>query len=149
MEQSSRFYNFFKKMEQTAAVLLAIAFFLPWFSNPMVNAAGYNIKNFLVFFKDLQPVSMIVAVIVWLVPIGALIIIVMNAFKKSTGTLAMITGMIPVVVVIVLVFKSRYIIPQCRFGLYLTLLGAAALLLTGACNELSLSLKKEKENSKQ
>jgi len=54
-----------------------------------------------------------------------------------------------VVTVIVLAFKSRYIIPQCRFGLYLALLGAAALLLTGSCNELALSRQKEKENSKQ
>ena len=149
MEQSSRFYIFFKRMEMTAAVLMIIAFFLPWFSNPIVTSAGYNIKKFLNFFNELQPVAAIISIIVWLAPIGAIVIIIMNALKKSTGTPAMVTGMIPVVMMIVLASKSRYIIPQCTLGVYLTLLAAAGLLLTGACNELSVSMKKEKENNKQ
>ncbi len=146
MKHSNRFYNFFKGIEITAAILLIIAFFLPWFSNPVVTAGGYNIIRFLKFIEAFKPVAMIIAAITILIPVGAVALLIMNALKKSTGFLAMITGMIPMVMMIVLTFKCRYIIPQCRFGLYITLFGAAALLLTGACNELLLSFQKEKDN---
>ena len=127
--QSGRFY---KNPQVWAACVLSLSFFLPWFSNPQLTGSGYNIGGFLRFFSALAPVAGTFTVVAYLVLAGGILILLLNLFGKPTGLISLITAMGPPAMFIALVFRSPLILGQIQFGMILSLLAAAVLLITGA-----------------
>lgn len=125
-----------KKTYSFLALVLVIAFLLPWFANPFFSVAGYDIGRLMNFIEAFRPIAGIVAILVYLIPLGAAFIIVLSLLNRSTGTAAMLVGSLSIILFIVLFFRCRYILQQCRIGFFLSLAASLALLITGAANEL-------------
>jgi len=119
-------------LQAAAALMLIISFFLTWFRNPIFSVPGYKISRLLEFISIPQPIDLILNVTAFLIPIGGLATIILTLIKKSAATVSMITGMFPVILMVVLLFHHRYILEQLAVGSVLTLICAPVLLLTGA-----------------
>ncbi len=52
--------------------------------------------------------------------------------KKSTSTVAMLVGMLPIIIIVVLFFNNRFILKQLGPGSILAVIAAIVLLITGA-----------------
>jgi hypothetical protein len=146
-DQSSHFLRVIKKPEVLSSIVLIVAFSLPWFVNPVLTAAGYNIARLLHFINVFQSIAGMITLLVYLIPIGAAVIIILSLFNKSTGPAAMLVGSVPVIIIIVLFFRCRYILYQCRIGILLTLAASLVLLIAGATNELSRAKKMERDRN--
>ena len=125
-----------KKTYSISALVLIIAFLLPWFANPVFSVAGYDIGRLLHFVEAFRPIAGIVTILVYLIPLGAIFVIILSLLNRSTGTVAMLVGSLAIILFIVLFFRCRYILQQCRIGFFLNLAASLALLITGAANEL-------------
>ncbi len=146
-DQSNHFLRVVKKPVGVSAIVLIAAFFLPWFANPVLTVAGYNMARLLHFINVFQSIAGMITLLVYLIPIGAAVIIILSLFNKSTGPAAMLVGSVPVILIIVLFFRCRYILHQCRIGILLTLAASLVLLIAGATNELSRAKKMERDRN--
>lgn len=119
-------------LQVTAALMLIISFFLTWFRNPIFSIPGYKISRLLIFISIPQPIDFILNTVAFLIPIGGLAIIILTLINKSAATVSMITGMFPIILIVVLLFHHRFILEQLAVGSIITLICGPVLLLTGA-----------------
>jgi hypothetical protein len=128
----SPLYWILKKPELPVSLTLIVAFFLPWFSNPVLTAPGYDIGKILGFLSIPQPVFFFLVLMAFLVPLGGIIISVLSILHKSVALICMIIGMFPIVIMVVLYFKTHLILNQMASGIFLVMITAIFLLLIGA-----------------
>jgi len=126
------FSGILKKPELIASLLLVIAFFLPWFKNPVILIPGYEISKILSFFSIPQPVFFFLLLLTFLLPLGGAIIFILSILNKPVGLFCMITGMLPLVIMVVLYFKTHLVLNQMAGGIFLTIMTAILLLIIGA-----------------
>jgi len=134
-EAKKSFFRIFWKPEVVASLVLILAFFLSWFSNPIFSVPAYKISRVLEFFSISQPIFFILTVLTFLIPVGGLIIIMFSILNKSTSTVAMLVGMLPIIIIVVLFFNNRFILKQLGPGSILTVIAAIVLLITGAIKQ--------------
>jgi hypothetical protein len=114
------------------ALLLLIAFFLPWFKNPSLIVRGFNIHNWINFFKTLQPLQCPLAILIYCIPLGCLLIFLFAYLKIPSGVLEITVGMLAPIVTVVLLFKNVYLLPQIQPGFILAVIVSILLLISGA-----------------
>lgn len=122
------------KMDTILAGLLAIAFFLPWVGMGPFNMSGYGITQ---MGSDMGDSGV---VILYLIPIMAIIFIVMSLRGKSNRMLQILTGAVPLAIFAYMVMKAGNdmgggmggsIFEVLGIGAYLTVLPALALIGMG------------------
>jgi hypothetical protein len=119
-------------LQAVTALVLIISFFLTWFRNPIFSVSGCSISRMLAFISTPQPVDLILKMTAFLIPIGGLAIIILTLINKSAATVSMITGMLPIILMLVLLFHHRFILGQLAEGVIMTLICAPVLLICGA-----------------
>lgn len=131
-EDRKSFFRILGKPEVIASLALILSFFLTWFSNPIFSVPAYKISRMLEFVSIPQPVHLILNTVSFLIPIGGLVIILLAIIKKSTATVAMIVGMLPIIMIVVLYFYNHFILKQLALGSVMAVIAAVVLLITGA-----------------
>ncbi|MBN1272249.1 MAG: sodium:solute symporter family protein [Candidatus Aminicenantes bacterium] len=122
----------------TAATALLISFFLPWFkeSTEAVQAgpriySGFAVGSFLkttaVF--DQGFLRVLFQILVFLIPVGALLIICLVLLRRKTEIASLIAGLFPFIAVMIILFKHNQILDQLGIGVYLAMVGGLAVII--------------------
>jgi hypothetical protein len=119
-------------LQVAAALILIISFFLNWFRNPIFSAPGYNLPRLLEFISIPHPIDLFLTIVAFLIPVGGLAIIILTRINKSAAAISMITGMLPIILMVVLYFHHPFIPGQLATGSIMTLICAPVLLICGA-----------------
>jgi len=130
----------FEKSEIIFAAVLLISFFLPWF-NSYSNYSGYFVPLLLKWipypYFDPSKVHIIINILcylfllIYLIPILSSLVIIQGLRKKITKYIAVITGLIPFILLIYLLITYPHIIlHQLLFGAWTTLASALGLILS-------------------
>jgi hypothetical protein len=119
-------------LQVAAALILIISFFLIWFRNPIFSVPGYNLARLLEFISIPHPIDLILTFVAFLIPVGGLAIIILAHINKSAATVSMMTGMLPIILMVVLYFHHPFITGQLAVGSIMTLICAPVLLICGA-----------------
>ena len=116
-----------------SVIILLIAFFLPWFRSATGSFAGFQVLKFMnssaAFAGKADIIGILFIIFVYLIPILSIIIIALSLIKKSTGTIALITGILPFVALGMILLESKEILGQVGIGVYLTMIAALALII--------------------
>jgi SSS family solute:Na+ symporter len=112
-----------------AAAGLFVSFFLPWFRIAGSRSyAGFDVGAFLsasgVFESGF--LAILFQALIYLIPVGAVVLIVLHVRRGKTEIPALITGLLPFVVLIVILFQSKTVLDQLGFGVYLAMVAGLA-----------------------
>ena len=124
----------FKKIENICAIVMLVAFFLPWVSFMGLSAAGYSIvgtlNNLLAIGGESAPWQVYLIYLVPLAAIGVLVTDYLKTDEKIARIVAIIAGVIPIAGIIYLLIQSGGEGFQVlAMGAYLTILAAIGMLL--------------------
>ena len=111
-----------KKLENICAVILVIAFFLPWFSLGFISISGFNVAG-------IGGSSFLL----WVIPllsIGVLVSDFMDLDEKISTYIAYASGAVPLIYVLSRLFSTGGdFFEGAGIGIYLTLVASVGMLL--------------------
>tara|TARA_B100000700_G_scaffold155080_1_gene172239 strand:- start:3 stop:431 length:429 start_codon:yes stop_codon:yes gene_type:complete len=130
----------FKKIENICAIVLLVAFFLPWVSVFGMSASGFSIPGIVSQFSQLgSSISGESASVPWqvylvyLVPLTAVGVLVTDFLKTDemiARIVAILAGVVPIAgVIYMLIEGGGEVFSYLGFGAYLTILAAIGMLL--------------------
>tara|TARA_Y100001970_G_scaffold147465_1_gene181063 strand:+ start:891 stop:1319 length:429 start_codon:yes stop_codon:yes gene_type:complete len=130
----------FKKIENICAIVLLVAFFLPWVSVFGMSASGFSIPGIVSQFSQLgSSISGESASVPWqvylvyLVPLTAVGVLVTDFLKTDemiARIVAILAGVVPIAgVIYMLIQGGGEVFSYLGFGAYLTILAAIGMLL--------------------
>ena len=124
----------FKKVENICAIVMLVAFFMPWVSFMGASVAGYSIVGTINNFASLAGQSAPwQAYLIFLVPLAAVGVLVTDFLKtdeKIARIVAIVAGVIPVAGIIYLLIQSEGEgFKVLAMGAYLTVIAAIVMLL--------------------
>ncbi len=125
-----------------AAGGLVVLFFLPWFKLSGASYPGYAVGSFLSTSGYLGSafLSWIFQILVFLIPIAGLLVIVLAVMRRKTEVVALISGLLPFVALIFILFNSSQVLDQLGIGVYLAMVAG----LTVVIYRTSIQLDSEK-----
>lgn len=138
-----------KKLESIFAIILLIAFFLPWTTfGGLITVTGYNFPIAMhgfsslasAFDKDKEVTIQIYYFMVYLIPILAITILAMDLKGGNTKIISIITGSL-LIITFLKISSGRDLFTSMGIGAYLTIIAAIGLLLV-AFNVINLDKKK-------
>jgi SSS family solute:Na+ symporter/sodium/proline symporter len=111
-----------------AAAALVVAFFLPWFKLSGASYAGFAVGSFLSTSGALDAglLSWILQLLVFLIPVSAALVIVLVVLRRKTEVMALVSGLLPFVALIFMLFKSSQVLDQMGIGVYLAMVAGLA-----------------------
>jgi SSS family solute:Na+ symporter/sodium/proline symporter len=111
-----------------AAAALVVAFFLPWFKLSGASYAGFAVGSFLSTSGALEAgmLSWILQLLVLLIPISAALVIVLVMMRRKTELVALVSGLLPFVALIFILFNSSQVLDQMGIGVYLAMVAGLA-----------------------
>jgi Na+/proline symporter len=111
-----------------AAATLLVSFFLPWFKLSGTSYAGFAVGSFLSTSGALEAglFSWILQLLVLLIPISAILVIAMTVMRRKTEVVALVSGLLPFVALIVILFNSSQVLDQLGIGVYLAMVAGLA-----------------------
>ncbi|MFA9453357.1 MAG: hypothetical protein ACERK6_05510, partial [Candidatus Aminicenantaceae bacterium] len=114
-----------------AAGGLVVLFFLPWFKLSGASYPGYAVGSFLSTSGYLESAFhiWIFQILVFLIPIAALLVIVMAVMRRKTEVVALISGLLPFVALIFILFNSSQVLEQLGIGVYLAMVAGLAVVI--------------------
>ena len=124
----------FKKIENICAIVMLVAFFLPWVSFMGLSAAGYSIvgtlNNLLSFGGESVPWQVYLIFLVPLAAVGVLVTDFLKTDEKIARIVAIVAGVIPVAGIIYLLIQTEgQGFQALALGAYLTIIAAVVMLL--------------------
>ena len=128
----------FKKIENICAIVLLVAFFLPWLSiGGLISFSGYQLPNaaqglnaLASAFSESEPETNYAAYLVYLVPLVAIAVLAADYLKsdeKTTRIISIVAGVIPVGGFIYAVTQVEF--SALAIGAFLTFLSGVGILL--------------------
>lgn len=120
------------KPQMLAALLLILAFFLPWISTATLSYSGFEIPKFLNAspeFGNAGGLGTLMVILVFAIPIFSLVVALQMWLKKSVKVTAVIAGILPFVVLLIFLVKSNAILGQLGIGVYLTIILSLTLII--------------------
>ncbi len=128
----------FKRIENICAIVLVVAFFLPWISfGGMFSVAGYELPNaaeginaMAAAFSESEPDTNYVVYLVYLVPllaVGVLATDYLKSDEKVAHYVAIAAGAFPILGFLSLVIENG--VQGMAIGIYLTVIAAIVMLL--------------------
>ncbi len=130
-----------------AAILLLVAFFIPWLNWDGTKVSGWHFPSgqFFAFSEEKFglanpfPEYSFLNYAFWVIPAGALLIILLASLKKKAGLVAILTSITALSLVTVYILFTQTIIeqvgtvkslfPALQLGLYATIIAAVAIIL--------------------
>lgn len=116
-----------------ASAVLVAAFFLTWFRIDGLSYLGLQVSQFisenLVFQNNSSFGAILFTILIYLVPVSAIVVIISAAMKKSTKIAALIAGLIPFLALGILLLANKDALSQLGFGVYLSMLAGLALII--------------------
>ncbi|MGB2906609.1 MAG: sodium:solute symporter family protein [Candidatus Aminicenantaceae bacterium] len=114
-----------------AAGGLVVLFFLPWFKLSGASYPGYAVGSFLSTSGYLESAFhiWIFQILVFLIPIAALLVIVLTVMRRKTEVVALISGLLPFVALIFILFNSSQVLDQLGIGVYLAMVAGLAVVI--------------------
>lgn len=111
-----------------AAAALVVSFFLPWFKLTGASYAGFAVGSFLSTSGALEAgfLSWIFQLLVLLIPISAALVIVLVVLRRKTEVVALVSGLLPFVTLIIILFNSSQVLDQLGIGVYLAMVAGLA-----------------------
>jgi len=111
-----------------AAAGLIVAFFLPWFKLAGASYAGFAVGSFLSTSGALEAgfLSWILQLLVLLIPFSAALVIVLVVLRRKTEVVALVSGLLPFVALIFILFNSSQVLDQLGIGVYLAMVAGLA-----------------------
>jgi Na+/proline symporter len=111
-----------------AAAALVVSFFLPWFKLTGASYAGFAVGSFLSTSGALEAgfLSWIFQLLVLLIPISAALVIVLVVLRRKTEVVALVSGLLPFVTLIFILFNSSQVLDQLGIGVYLAMVAGMA-----------------------
>ena len=128
----------FKKTEIIAAIVIVVAFFLPWVSfGGLISLSGYELPNFAsamgelgnAFSEDKKTTTDYTLYIVYLVPLLSLAVLLIDYLDKPIKIICLIASSLNIVGFIYAIFQGGGEIGIYGVGLWITLLASIAMLL--------------------
>jgi solute:Na+ symporter, SSS family len=115
-----------------SAVVLLIAFILPWFKGPGFSYSGFQVQSFVDskdIFMNAAFSGWIFTLCVFLTPILTIVTLILSFMKRSTNIVALIAGLLPFAALGIILVASNDVLSQLGIGVYLTMLAALALII--------------------
>ncbi len=114
-----------------AAGALVVAFLLPWFKLSGASHSGFAVGSFLSTSGALESASLgwIIQILVFLIPLTAVLVIALVVMRRKTEVVALITGLLPFVALIILLFNNSQVLDQLGIGAYLSMVAGLAVVI--------------------
>jgi|ETNmetMinimDraft_13_1059891.scaffolds.fasta_scaffold53167_1 hypothetical protein len=143
----------YKKSENIFAIVMLIAFFLPWVNiGGFITVAGYNIPNVLeglgTFANALNKSGSKTEIpfyfyLVYLVPLLTIGIIILDLKGIETKRVSILAGALPILTLVYFLVKNGFEIYQVMgIGAYITVIASIGLIL-GALNVINFEKKNQ------
>jgi len=114
-----------------SAGALIVAFLLPWFKMAGASYSGFAVGSFLSTSGALKSASLgwIIQILVFLIPLAAVLVIALVVMRRKTEVVALITGLLPFVALIILLFNNSQVLDQLGIGVYLSMVAGLAVVI--------------------
>ena len=124
----------FKKVENICAIVMLVAFFMPWVSFMGASVAGYSIvgtlNNLLAFGGESVPWQVYLIFLIPLAAVGVLVTDFLKTDEKIARIVAIVAGVIPVAgIIYVLIQSEGEGFKVLAMVAYLTVIAAIVMLL--------------------
>jgi len=131
-----------KKIENICAIIIIVAFFLPWVSLGFISFSGYDLPNLASFVNSFDAAfsengessgSANSLYAVYLIPLLSISILFMEYLGKESKKLCLTAGTLNVVgFLYVLIFETEGDIGMMGIGIWITVLASVVMLLAAA-----------------
>ena len=131
-----------KKIENICAIIIIVAFFLPWVSLGFISFSGYDLPNLASFVNSFDAAfsengessgSANSLYAVYLIPLLSIGILFMEYLGKESKKLCLTAGTLNVVgFLYVLIFETEGDIGMMGIGIWITVLASVVMLLAAA-----------------
>ncbi|MFH1943126.1 MAG: sodium:solute symporter family protein, partial [bacterium] len=125
-------FKMFSRPRVLAAVVLIVAFFLPWFRSASFFFSGVAVHKFLVLtdiFHKAGLAGFLFKACIYLTPLFGLIVVLLSLLNKSTKVMALIAGLLPFGALGIVFLKSNVVLGQLGMGVYITMVAGFALII--------------------
>ena len=131
-EEDFCIFKMFSRPRVLAAVVLIVAFFLPWFRSASFFFSGVAVHKFLVLtdiFHKAGLAGFLFKACIYLTPVFGLIVVLLSLLNKSTKVPALIAGLLPFGALGIVFLKSNEVLGQLGMGVYITMVAGFALII--------------------
>ena len=116
-----------------AAIVIVIAFFLPWFRGSTFSYTGIQVSQFIstpyAFGQAANFAGYLFQLFVYLIPILSLVVIIMSFLKRSTDVLSLVAGLLVFASLGIILLKSGEILTILGMGVYISMIAGLALII--------------------
>ena len=141
--------NYFKKLQNWFALILLIAFFLPWWVGPSlhpVSVSGFQYYDFIKnLIKSVGSSSSVPlkAYVLYIYPVLTILILVANLFKINTKIISIFTGILSLFYITWAMLKLEGILSP-GYGIYLNMIASVGLIIAALFFDKKTKSKKPK-----